>query len=508
MNTRRDFLKLIGVGLTTAGFPGIMRAEHPTKSKLNILLFTADDLNCDSLGCFGCKVPGITPNLDKFASEGMLFKRGHVTVAICAPSRGVLGSGLYGHNSGMMGFMKTEKPIPITMEATRSAGYLTGILGKVSHSTPKENYKWDFTHDYGELGAGRNPDKYYSYCKEFFNKCHDENKPFYFMVNSHDPHRPFHDPAKPMKNASEPSKLYTPEEIPVPGFLPELPGVRKELSHYFNSVRRCDDTFGKTMQALKESGFEDNTLVMFLSDNGIAMPFAKANVYLASTRTPWIVRWPGTVKPKSVNENDFISGIDFFPTIIDAASLSVSAKLDGKSFVPLLKGKKQSGRDKVFTQIDWKIGGPATPMRCIQDARYGYIYNAWSNGEFFYKNNNEGKTMKAMEQVAKDRPAIAKRIDVYRHRTPEEFYDMKKDPDCLINLFDNKKYKTQLKNMQKQLQDWMVQTNDPLLEVYLKRNTPGEFEAAYQKAYAKKPGASSKKSSRTRKNNNKNKQRK
>jgi N-sulfoglucosamine sulfohydrolase len=485
MKTRRDFLKTIGLALV---LPAIAGAQARKQQKLNILLFTADDLNCDSVGCFGGEVQGITPHIDHFASQGMLFKRAHVTVAICAPSRGVLASGLYGHNSGMMGFMKTQKPIPTIMESMRNAGYLTGVLGKVSHSTPKEDYEWDFVYDYQDLGAGRSPEKYYGYCKEFFEKCRRENKPFYFMVNSHDPHRPFHDPDKPLKKASEPSRIYKPDQVKIPGFLPDLPGVRKELCHYFNSVRRCDDTFGKTIQALEESGMAENTLVMFLSDNGIAMPFAKANVYLASTRTPWIVRWPGVIKPGTVNADEFISGIDFFPTVIDAAKLSVSARLDGKSFVPLLKGEKQSGRDMVFTQIDWKIGGPATPMRCLQNARYGYIYNAWSDGKFSYKNNNEGQTMKAMEQAAKDDPAIAQRINVYRHRTPEEFYDMKNDPDFLDNLIDKPAFQKQIKTMRMELEKWMRITSDPLLDAYLKRDKPVEFTEAYQRTYAKKPG--------------------
>ncbi len=486
--------------MTLLTFPASLRSEKSKQAKPNILLFTADDLHCNSLECFGGKVQGLTPNLNHFASEGMRFKRAHVTVAICAPSRGVLASGLYGHNSGMMGFMKTEKNIPTVMEATRKTGYLTGILGKVSHSTPKEDYQWDFEHDYRELGAGRNPEKYYNYCKEFFETCRQANKPFYFMVNSHDPHRPFHIPGKPLKGASEPTRTYSPEDITVPVFLPDLPDVRKELSYYYNSVRRCDDTFGKTMQALKESSFADNTLVMFLSDNGLAVPFAKANVYLNSTLTPWIVRWPKIVKPDSIDTENFISGIDFFPTVLEAIGQPNPGGLDGTSFIPLLKGQKQQGRDKVFTQIDWKIGGRATPMRCIQTAQFGYIYNAWSNGEFAYRNNNEGMTMNAMNEAAKTDSDVAERINMYRYRVPEELYELEKDPGCLHNLIDNPSNNNVLNEMRKELQGWMEKTNDPLLEAYLKRESTDEFEAAYNKAFATKPGkkrAKKKKTSKT-----------
>ncbi|UCG48335.1 MAG: sulfatase, partial [Phycisphaerales bacterium] len=435
MINRRDFIKALGLGAVSAwGATSFSMAAGSKKRDLNILFFTADDLNCDTVGCFGGKVPGLTPNLDAFASEGMRFENGHITVAICQPSRGVLATGRYGHNSGIMGFMHTERDIPTIMQTLRDAGYLTGVLGKVGHSTPHASYKWDFVHDQRELGAGRDPEIYYGYCREFLARCRRENRPFYLMVNSHDPHRPYHIPGKPIKGAKEPSKTYKPDDVAVPGFVPDLPGVREELSYYLNSVRRLDDTFGRTMQALEESGFAESTLVMFLSDNGIAIPFAKCNAYLASTRTPWIVRWPGVAKKGIADSTHFISGIDFFPTVLEAAGLPIPKGLDGFSFLPLLKGEKQTGRDKVFTQIDMKAGGDAVPMRCVQDKRYGYIFSPWADGKFWYRNNNEGLTMKAMVEAAGRRPDVAERVRMFRYRAAEELYDLENDPDCLKNL--------------------------------------------------------------------------
>ncbi|MBN2316968.1 MAG: sulfatase, partial [Sedimentisphaerales bacterium] len=460
---RREFIKT--VGMSTACYVCGNRfadAAESKKRKLNILFFTADDLHRDSLGCFGGNVPGLTPNLDAFASQGMRFEYAHVNVAICQPSRGVLATGRYGHNSGILGFMHTDRDIPTIMQTLREAGYLTGVLGKVNHSTPKADYKWDFVHDQKELGNGRDPEIYYRYCKEFLTRCRRENRPFYFMVNSHDPHRPYHIPGKPIKGAKEPSKTYTPDDVSVPGFVPDLPGVRGEMSCYLNSTRRLDDTFGKTMQALKESGFEDNTLVMFLSDNGIAIPFAKCNTYLASTRTPWLVRWPGVIQQGAVDKEHFISGIDFFPTICEAIGLAIPAGLDGVSFLLLLKGRKQSGRDRVFTQIDMKAGGDAVPMRCVQNKRFGYIFNPWSDGTFWYRNNNEGLTMKAMVEAGANDTFIAQRVNMFRYRALEEFYDLKNDPDCIHNLIDKTDFQKDVDGMRKQLHDWMKRTHDIL----------------------------------------------
>ena len=484
MMNRRDFLRVAGLGaacvLTAKPFAEALGAKGPD---VNILFFTADDLHCNSLGCFGGKVGGLTPNLDAFAAEGMRFENAHVTVAICQPSRGVLATGRYGHNSGVMGFMHTDRKIPTVMQTLKDAGYLTGVLGKVKHSTPHADYKWDFVHDQKELGAGRDPELYYRYCKEFLARCRRENKPFYFMVNSHDPHRPYHVPGKPVRGAKEPSKTYKPGEVAVPGFVCDLPGVRQELSYYLNSVRRLDDTFGRTMQALKESGFAENTLVMFLSDNGIAIPFAKCNAYLASTRTPWIVRWPGVVKEGAVDKAHFVSGIDFFPTVLEAVGLGIPKGLDGASFMELLKGGKQSGRDVVFTQIDMKAGGDAVPMRCVQDERFGYIFNPWADGKFWYRNNNEGLTMRAMVEAAKTDEFAAERVKMFRYRAAEEFYDLRKDADCLENLIDSAEHRGEIRKMQGQLGEWMKQSGDPLLSAFENRNSPERLKAALIDVY-------------------------
>ncbi len=429
----------------------------------------------------------MTPNLDRLASEGMRLTRAHVNVSICQPSRGVLATGRYGHNSGIMGFMHTDRDIPTIMETLREQGYLTGVLGKVKHSTPKADYRWDFRRTRKQLGAGRDPELYYRYCKEFFERCRKEGKPFYFMVNSHDPHRPFHVAGRPIRGAVEPSRTYRPREVPVPGFVPDLPGVRKELSRYVNSARRCDDTFGRVLEALKESGFDDRTIVVFLSDNGIAIPFAKCNTYLASTRTPWIVRWPGVVAPGSVEGEHFISGIDFFPTMLDALGLPVPDGLDGTSFLPLLRGGRQPGRRTVFTQLDRKADGAAVPMRCVQNERFGYIFNPWSDGEYRYRNNNEGLTMKAMNRAAKNDPAIARRVRMYRYRVPEELYDLKNDPDCLENLIGRPEYHEQAEKMRAELRGWMKRTGDPLLPAFDSRDSPEKIKAVLRRVYGAEP---------------------
>ena len=454
-------------------------ALHAAESPLNVLLITADDLGYEAMDFLDGKVPGVTPNLSKLAAEGLSFQHGFVNNAICCPSRSIIATGRYGHNSGLFGFNKLSKPIPTVFGTFQKAGYLTGVLGKVSHSTPDAAFKWDYVHDYAELGAGRSPTKYHGFAQEFFARCKKENKPFYFMVNSHDPHRPFYDPKGRGKNGEEvPSRLFKPEEMVIPSYLADLPKVREEYAHYFNSVRRLDDTVGRVLQALDDSGLASRTLVIFITDNGSSFPFAKANTYLASNRTPMLVRWPGVTKPGSVDKSHFVSEVDFFPTFLEAAGQSLPAGLDGRSLVPLLKGGNQAGRDFVFTQIDYTIGGPAKPMRCVQDGQYAYIFNAFSDGKFKYKNNNEGLTFAAMEEAGKTDPAIQARVEMFRHRVPQEFYDLQKDPGCLKNLIQDPSQQAVAKKYQDRLRQWMIETHDHCLAAFDVRGNPAQLAKA------------------------------
>jgi len=473
----RSMVVLVFVLLMTAAL-----SVHAAR-RVNVLLFTADDLHAESLGVYGSKVPDLTPNLDRFAAQGMLFNRGHVNVAICAPCRAVIATGLLSHNSGAMGFMKARPGTPDIVTAFQSAGYLAGILGKVSHSTPTTTMKWDYAFDQKELGNGRNPQIYYERCVAFFDRCRKEDKPFYFMVNSHDPHRPYCNPEKLTKGAAMPSRTYQPGEVEVPGFLPDLPGVREELAHYQNSTRRLDDTFGRVMQALDESGRAEDTIVAFISDNGIAVPFAKCNTWFHSSRTPFLVRWPGRVKPGSLDDAHFVSAVDLKPTFLEVAGVAGPERLDGRSFAPLLQGKPQKGRDFMFTQIDSKAGGDGVPMRCVQDARFGYIYNPFSDGRHVYRNNNEGRTFAAMAAAAETDPAIAARVQLFRMRVPEEFYDLEKDPDCLNNLIGKAEFQDEVARYRRRLESWMKRTGDPMLPALQNRSDRAKVDAVLLKTY-------------------------
>ena len=174
-----------------------------------------------------------------------------------------MATGMYSTTSGMMGFINMKDKYPTVMSVLSDNGYRTGILGKVSHSSPDLDYTWDYAYDANDLAAGRSPELYHQRTKTFIEQSKEKGQPFYLMVNSHDPHRVFYDPEARRLGAEEtPSRLYSPDEVTLPSYLPDYPEVRLDVSHYYNSVRRLDDTFGRVMDALEETGQAENTLVM------------------------------------------------------------------------------------------------------------------------------------------------------------------------------------------------------------------------------------------------------
>ena len=197
-----------------------------------------------------------------------------------------------------------------------------------------------------KLGNGRDPKLYGEHAREFFAAAKEAGKPFFLMANAQDPHRPF---ARSNQQRAQDKRrkfpgvrrAYKPAEVNVPKFLPDIPDVRLEISEYYTSVHRCDEVVGSLLNALDDAGQRENTIVIFLSDHGMALPFAKTNCYFHSTRTPLLIRWPNVVKPGQTDETHFVSTIDLAPTILAALQLEAIEDVDGRSFMPLLRGEKQ-----------------------------------------------------------------------------------------------------------------------------------------------------------------------
>jgi len=463
---------------------GLISAVASGADRLNILFITLDDMNRDSIGVYGAKVDSTTPNIDQLANEGLRFEHAHVTIAICQPTRAVWMTGRYPHNSGALGFNRINAGVPTLPETLREDGYYTGILGKTEHVVPSRAKAFEYRRDRSELHNGRSQELYGKFVAEFLQNAKRSERPFFLMVNTHDPHRPFdkrtaaadRQPGKVVRSEKKrarvrytgdypaPSRIYQPDEIVVPGFLPDLPNIREEIAQYYSSVRRADDVVGRVLRELQQAGFADNTLVMLKSDHGIPVPFAKTNVWRHSTLTPWIVRWPGVIQPGTHETDHLVAGVDFAPTILDIVGIDPMQGMDGRSFLPVLKGEQQSGRDFVYTHINTIASGRSYTMRSLQGKRYGLIWNGWSDGKTEFRNESmSGLTWKAMVRAAESDPGVAARVQHYRHRVPYEFYDYQEDPYALTNRIDDEAIAKTVQDYHRRLLELMRSTNDHAL---------------------------------------------
>ncbi|MEL6108373.1 MAG: sulfatase-like hydrolase/transferase, partial [Planctomycetota bacterium] len=159
---QRSFLplRLALLSLTFLFIHALFAAGGPP----NLLIVTVDDMSCDSVGAFGCELEGTTPNIDQFAREGLRYHHAHVQVGNCYPSRNVMFSGRYPHNTGVEGFYQVrDAQYPHLVDLMKDAGYFVAIRGKVSHSTPYQPYSWDadLTTLDGKKQHVKNIDSYY-----------------------------------------------------------------------------------------------------------------------------------------------------------------------------------------------------------------------------------------------------------------------------------------------------------------------------------------------------------
>ncbi|MAG92701.1 MAG: heparan N-sulfatase [Planctomycetaceae bacterium] len=469
------FLQLLII-LVAASVAPVDAAPQAKSTRPNILFISVDDMSCDSVGAFGCKLSGTTPHIDRLATQGLRFQYAHVQVGNCMPSRNVMFSGRYPHNNRVEGFYPVRDPdYPVLVDLFKQHAYFTAIHGKVGHSTPYHPYAWD-------LVLGVTPEKahpkdvqaHYKSTQQGIAAAADAEKPFCLLMNVSDPHKPFYGvtgKGQPFDDPHKTSRIFTAEEVPVPGFLPDHPDVRTELAHYYSSVRRADDCVGVILKALAESGQQQNTVVIFLSDHGMPLPFAKTAVYHHSTHTPWIVRWPGVTQAGAIDTTHMISAVDLLPTLLDVADIKHPQGFDGRSFLPLLQGETQDGRDMIFKDYNENAGGGRHPMRSVQTRTYGYIFNPWTDGERVFKTATTGTaTYRTMKQLAETDPLRAARVELFDHRVREEFYDYENDPDALHNLIDDPAHQTEINKLRQALEDWMVRTNDHALDVFRHRD--------------------------------------
>ncbi len=503
MQTRREFLSRLGRATASAGvlslLPGCAQLIQPrsgTKTRPNIVFIMTDDHAAQAMSCYGSRI-NKTPNLDRIANEGMLFKNCFCTNSICAPSRAVILTGKYSHINGVIDnkvrFNAGQQTFPKLLQ---KCGYETAMVGKWHlKSTPTGFDYWcvlpgqGVYHNPGFIEMGAKT-KIKGYVTDIItDKCIDwlkrrkNDRPFCLMYQHKAPHRNWQPDEKH-------AKMYEDVDIPVPetfdddwstrsaaareqemtiehhltpGDLkvpppPELEGqalkkwkYERYIKDYLRCIASVDDNVGRFLDYLDKAGLADNTIVVYTSDQGFYLGehgwFDKRFMYEESLRMPLIVRYPKQIKPGSVND-DIVLNLDFAPTFLDFAGKAKPTALQGESVRPLLQG---------HTPADWR-----------KSMYYHYYeYPGWHMVKRHYG----------------IRTQQYKLIHFYYDIDAWELYDLQKDPRELNNVYDNPAYtdivtelKAELRQLQKKYGD-----SDRLAKKFIAEYPQGDMPASWQR---------------------------
>jgi N-sulfoglucosamine sulfohydrolase len=471
---RREFLRLAASSLCVAITAESVSALSPLvrKEKPNFLLIIADDLNWKDLGCMGN--PDIkTPYIDKLASEGITLSGMYTPAPTCSPARHALYTGLYPVRSGAYPNHTMVDPTTQSIFThLKDIGYRVGLQAK-THVSPAVSFPYEY--------ISANADNFDAFTKFI---ARDKSQPWLAVFASHDPHAPW---------TRGPKDFYDPAKLTLPPWMHDNTLTRKNLADYYAEITQLDIQVGSCLKAIDQTGQKDNTLVIFLSEQGCSFPYGgKWSLYDTGIRVSAFARWPGKIKPGSASKA-LMQYVDVAPTFIEAASqdpLKIDTGcpdaygqrgFDGRSFLDVLTGKTDKLRDYVFAQhTTIGIAGykEAYPMRCVRDARYKYIRNLASDNTYWIGGIHGSKILETWIEDAKNDPALAARCEWLSHRTAEELYDLDTDLFEMKNIAGDPKFQAIKIRLSKELDKWMAQQNDKGMETETKARLrqPGKLD--------------------------------
>ncbi|MEZ4777326.1 MAG: sulfatase [Bacteroidia bacterium] len=443
-------------------------AQTAIDSRPNIIVIVADDHGKDAIGIYGNSVIK-TPGIDRLGHTGTRFTRAFCTTASCSASRSVILSGMQNHANGQYGhshdfhhFSSFEniRSLPVRLE---EAGYRTGQIGKY-HVSPESVYHFQERFE----ADSRSPVVMANTVEDFIKA--DEQQPFFLYFCFSDPHRGggFAEelPYQPDRFGNRPGSYpgvtevtYSPDEVIVPPFLPNTPETRAEIAQYYQSVSRLDQGVSRLLDILQESGKFDNTLVMYISDNGMAFPGAKTTLYEAGMQLPCIIKMPGQTA-ESVSDA-MISWTDITPTLVDIAKAPLDSAIQGISLVDHLTNGTPLERTAVYASHTFHEITMYYPMRVVRGERYKLIMNLASGLEYpFSTDLYESKTWQSIKSRNLSKIG-GKDISSFLHRPEFELYDIQTDPWETTNLADNLQYSELLSSMKVSLKQFQENTGDP-----------------------------------------------
>jgi arylsulfatase A-like enzyme len=387
-----------------------------------------------------------TPNIQRLAEEGVLFRQAFCANPTCSPSRASLLTGKWAHSCGMFGLVNRGFSMPDyrqhIVHTLRRGGYRSALAG-IQHVAKDPNQI-----GYDEILKGeRSPQAIASRMQDFL--CNSPPEPFFLDVGFSVTHRKFPEPGP------DEDPRYT---LP-PAPFPDTPETRYDMAAFKASARILDNCVGAILDALDANGLTENTLVICTTDHGLAFPNMKCNLTDHGIGVMLIMRGPGGFsacpergRGKGKVCDAMVSQIDIFPTLCDLAGIDVPQDVQGKSITPLVRGEVAEIRSEIFAEVNFHT--LYEPQRAVRTRRWKYI-RRFSERRHPYLSNCDDSPTKTLwlEHGWRERPVAT-----------EELYDLIFDPSETNNLAGNPEVADVLKDMRRRLDSWMRETNDPVLQ--------------------------------------------
>ncbi|MFO1063373.1 MAG: sulfatase [Pirellulales bacterium] len=453
---------------------GISTRAIAAEDRPNIILIIADDMAADDFGAGGNKAVR-TPNLDRLAAQGLQFQRAFLTCSSCSPSRSSIITSRYPHSTDAE---QLHWPLPAEqvtfVEQLKHSGYYTAASGKWHLGNPIKK-RFDFVDEAGtaafqlptDAAAGAkamHDDQNASGCAGWVRVLQERprDRPFFLWLAAFDPHRDYE------PGAAEPP--HRPEDVVVPPYFPDTPEVRKDLAMYYDEIARLDSYVGAVLAELDKQQIAENTMVLFMSDNGRPFPRCKTTVYDSGIRTPLIVRWPKKIQPGRTTKS-LVSSIDIGPTILAAAGVETHPRFFGRSFLSVLSDPSQKHRDFIFAEHNWHDFDALE--RCVRGPQFKYIRNWHPEVPLTPPADAvRSPTFQAMRKLRDEGQLNAAQRRLFdAPQASEQLYDLQADPFELNNLAGRAEYQETLREYRARLDQWQKETDDSEM-----LRSPDEFD--------------------------------
>ena len=436
-------IKLNPVHAVSFGLMSFISIGMEAQQRPNIVVVVADDLASSELGCYGGKnMP--TPNIDRIAREGVRFTNCYATASMSVPIRASLYTGLYPVRNGTYKNHQTSRSdIKSITSYLPENGYQVWRTGK-THTTPASVFRFDDIPGF-EVDCVNETADYFTDSLEL--RIRNNKDPFCLFVCSTNPHAPW--------TVGDRSSI-DPEKLILPPHLVDSKEFRDIYCTYLAEVKALDEEVGAVWKLLEETGQLDNTLFMFLGEQGAQFPGGKWTLWNAGVHSAMLARYPAKIKSGSVSDI-LVQYEDILPTLIEFIGGKAVDAIEGRSFLSALFGKKKKCRQWAYGIHNNVPEGSAYPIRSIRDKRYKLIMNLTPEAEYLEKHVMNSKVWTCWLYGDEYAKSMANR---YVHRPAIEFYDTKNDPWEMNNLASDKKYAKKIAEMKQVLEQWMKEQGD------------------------------------------------